>query len=316
MKISVLDAGTLGNDLDLMPLSQFGEVVEYKSTSPEKVREHSVGSDVLIINKIKINSGTLGKNSGVKLICIAATGFDNVDLDFCREEKIGVCNVEGYSSNSVSQLTVAMALSLVNHIPQYNRFVEDGSYTRSGVQNRLEPVYHEICGKTWGIVGCGNIGSKVAAVAEALGCRVIVNQRRPHPKYITVDIDTLCRESDIISVHTPLTPDTDNLISKERIALMKPDAVFINVARGAVADERALADAIIHKRIGAIGVDVYSVEPFPENSPYSEIASYDNVCLTPHMAWGAYEARVRCLNEIIKNITACFAGDIRNRVDI
>jgi len=316
MKISVLDAGTLGNDLDLMPLSQFGEVVEYKSTSPEKVREHSVGSDVLIINKIKINSGTLGKNSGVKLICIAATGFDNVDLDFCREEKIGVCNVEGYSSNSVSQLTVAMALSLVNHIPQYNRFVEDGSYTRSGVQNRLEPVYHEICGKTWGIVGCGNIGSKVAAVAEALGCRVIVNQRRPHPKYITVDIDTLCRESDIISVHTPLTPDTDNLISKERIALMKPDAVFINVARGAVADERALADAIIHKRIGAIGVDVYSVEPFPENSPYSEIASYDNVCLTPHMAWGAYEARVRCLNEIIKNITAFFDGDIRNRVDI
>jgi len=316
MKISVLDAGTLGNDLDLMPLSQFGEVVEYKSTSPEKVREHSVGSDVLIINKIKINSGTLGKNSGVKLICIAATGFDNVDLDFCREEKIGVCNVEGYSSNSVSQLTVAMALSLVNHIPQYNRFVEDGSYTRSGVQNRLEPVYHEICGKTWGIVGCGNIGSKVAAVAEALGCRVIVNQRRPHPKYITVDIDTLCRESDIISVHTPPTPDTDNLISKERIALMKPDAVFINVARGAVADERALADAIIHKRIGAIGVDVYSVEPFPENSPYSEIASYDNVCLTPHMAWGAYEARVRCLNEIIKNITAFFDGDIRNRVDI
>ncbi len=316
MKITVLDSGTLGSDLDLSPLLTLGEVCEFGSTAPCDVRKNSFGSDVLILNKVKINSETLGENSGVKLICIAATGFDNVDLDFCRKEKIGVCNVVGYSTNSVSQLTVAMALSLLNHIPEYNRFVEDGSYTKSGIQNRLEPVYHEISGKTWGIVGCGNIGNKVAKVAEALGCRVIVNKKTPHPKYETVDIDVLCKEADIISVHTPLTEETSGLISKERIAMMKSDAVFINVARGAVADEAALVEAVREKRIGAIGIDVYSTEPFSEDSPYVQIASLPNVCLTPHMAWGAYEARVRCLNEIIENIKTFFGGGIRNRVDL
>lgn len=316
MKITVLDSGTLGSDLDLSPLSEFGEVCEFSSTLPEDVRANALGSDVLVINKVRINADTLGENSGVKLICIAATGYDNVDLDFCRSECIGVCNVIGYSTNSVSQLTVAMALSLISHLPEYSRFVEDGSYTESGIQNRLEPVYHEISGKTWGIVGCGNIGSKVAAVAEALGCRVIVNKRTPHPVYETVDIDELCRRSDIISVHTPLTPETKCLINRERIAMMKSDAVFINVARGAVADEEALVCAIEAGKLGAIGVDVYSTEPFPPDSPYARVASLDNVCLTPHMAWGAYEARVRCLNEIIQNIRTFFDGGIRNRVDI
>ena len=315
MKIAVLDAATLGEDLDLSPLSVFGEVVSYKNTARDDIAPRLQGVDVAIVNKVKRNSDTLVGVDSLKLICVFATGYDNIELPYCREKGIGVCNVVGYSTQSVAQLTVAMALQLFNHMPEYTGYVSSGEYTKSGVANRLTPVYREIAGKTWGVVGLGNIGKQVAKVAEALGCRVLAFKRTPEEGYNCVDLDTLLRESDIISVHLPLSEKTFNIISNKKIALMKEDAIFINVARGAVVDEFALADAVRLGMIGGIGIDVYSAEPMTEVSPYYPIKEYPNVCLTPHMAWGAYEARVRCLDDICKSIEAFNKGEKRSRVD-
>lgn len=314
MKIVLLDAATLGEDLDLSPLNKYGEVVSYPATDPCKVEERLSDADVVIVNKVKLNENTLGENTSLKLICIAATGFDNVDLEYMKKKGIGVCNVVGYSTDSVAQLTLSMVLSLATHLPEYNDSVRCGEYSRGNVANKLTPVYHEIAGKTWGVVGLGNIGKRVAAVAEALGCRVIANKKTPVSDYNCVDIDTLCREADIITVHTPLNDGTRGMINEERVAMMKKDAIFVNVARGAVCDEKALCEAVKEGRIGAIGVDVYTAEPFREDSPYYEIKEYPNVCLTPHMAWGSYEARNRCLCDIIKSIDAFIGGEKRSRL--
>lgn len=314
MKIVLLDSATLGDDLDISVLEKYGEVSAYNKTSAEEVAERLSDADVVIVNKVKLNESTLGENSTLKLICIAATGFDNVDLDYMKKKGIGVCNVVGYSTDSVAQLTLSMVLSLATHLPEYMDCTRSGEYTRGGVANRLIPVYHEIAGKTWGVVGLGNIGKKVAAVAEALGCKVIANKRTPDPDYTCVDIDTLCREADIITVHTPLNEGTRNLINKDRIASMKKDAIVVNVARGAVCDEAALCDAVREGRLGGLGVDVYTVEPFGEDSPYFAVKELSNVCLTPHMAWGSYEARNRCLNDIMKSIDAFLCGEKRSRL--
>ena len=313
MRIAVLDAATLGQDLSLEPLSAVGQVTVYQQTAPEEVADRVREADAVIINKIRLNASNLA-GSRVKLICVAATGYDNIDIAWCREQGITVSNVVGYSTDSVAQLTVAMALSLANHLAEYTRHVRSGEYTRNGIANRLEPVYHELAGKTWGIAGYGHIGRKVGAVAAALGCRVIVYKRTPDPEAECVDLDTLCRESDILSIHLPLNEQTRGLFSREKIALMKPDALLINVARGAVTDEAALAEALKEGCLGGLGIDVYAREPFPEDHPFQGIREDDRVCLTPHMAWGSYEARVRCLDEMILNIRAFQEGKPRNRV--
>jgi glycerate dehydrogenase len=314
MKIVVLDAATLG-DLDLSPLDELGEVTVYPATAPEEVREHIGDADTVILNKIRLNGENLGGNTTLRQVCIAATGYDNVDAAWCRQHGIAVCNVVGYSTDSVAQLTAGMALYLINRLGEYTGAVRDGSYTRGGVANRLTPVYHEIAGKTWGIAGYGNIGKAVGRIAKALGCRVIVYKRTPEEGADCVDIDTLCRESDILSVHLPLNSGTRGLFSRERIGLMKPGALFINVARGAVADEAALAEALAEGRLGGLGIDVYTKEPFPEDHPFYALREHPLACLTPHMAWGAKEARERCLSEMIENIRAFRRGERRCRVD-
>lgn len=314
MHIAVLDAATLGEDLSLAPLNEVGDVVVYPTTAPEEVAERIREMDAVVINKIRLDASNLAE-SRVRLICVAATGYDNIDIGWCREHEIVVCNVVGYSTDSVAQLTVAVALYLTQRLAVYTRFVRDGSYSRSGVANRLNPAFHEMTGKTWGIAGYGNIGRKVAAAAAALGCRIIAYKRTPEAGVQCVDLDTLCRESDILSVHLPLNDETRGLFSRAKIAMMKPDALFINAARGAVTDEQALADAVKENRIGGLGVDVYSVEPFPESHPFYEIREDDRVCLTPHLAWGAYEARERCIREIVMNIKAFQEGKPRNKVN-
>lgn len=316
MKITILDSATLGSDLDLSPLNSLGEVAVFESTLPEETSAHCSGSDVLILNKVKINQTTLPDTGSIKLICVFATGYDNIDLDYCRSNGIGVCNVVGYSTNSVAQVTIAMVLYLANNMPSFTRHVRSGDYTDGGVANCLVPAYAELCGKTWGIVGCGNIGTAVGKVAEALGCRVLANKRTPGGCFENADIDTLCKESDIITIHAPLSDSTRGLINKERISLMKKSVIIVNVARGAVTDEAAIAEAVQNGDIGAFGADVYSVEPFGKAHPFNAIMQHDNVCLTPHMAWGAIEARERCLGEIVKNIVSFKNGEIRNRVDL
>ena len=316
MNITVLDAATFGRDLDLSLFAELGNLRLIDFTPADEIAKNCEGADVIILNKIKINRDTLPMPSSVKLVCVAATGVDNIDVDYCREAGIAVCNVKGYCSDSVAQVTVAMALSLVCHLPEYNRFVSSGEYTKTNFPNHLEPSYHELSGMTWGLVGYGNIAKRVAAVADALGCHVAVCNRTPAPDRENLSIDELCRRADILSIHVPLCDATRHMISAERIAEMKPTAIVINVARGAVTDEQALADAILEGRLGGLGVDVFSTEPMPENHPFTAISHLDNVSLTPHMAWGSYEARMRCMREIKENIQSFFAGDTRNRVDL
>ena len=315
MKIVVLDAATLGQDLDLSIFEKYGDLTVYPSTTAEEIEAHLADAEVALLNKIKLGEAQLKSAKHLKLICVSATGFDNIDLSYCRANGIAVCNVVGYSTQSVAQVTIAMALSLVTHLPEYTEAVRSGEYTKSGVANRLVPVYHEIAGKTWGIVGFGNIGRQVGVVAEALGCRVLVNKRTPVDGWECVDLEQICRESDIISIHTPLNETTRNLIDDAHIRMMKPSAVVINVARGAVTDEAALTEAIEQGRLGALGIDVYTQEPFPMDHPFQRILQFPNVCLTPHMAWGGYETRVRLLNEMAQNIESYLRGERRNRVD-
>ena len=316
MKITVLDAETIGADVSMEVFSPFGEVTVYASTSPEEVALHAAGAEVLLLNKVRLHAENLRDCDTLRLICVAATGFDNIDLDYCRSRGIAVCNVVGYSTQSVAQLTLAMALSLMTNLPAFDAHVRSGAYTANGIPNCLTPTYHEIAGKTWGIVGFGNIGRQVGLVARALGCRVLVNKLTPVEDWDCVSLEKICRESDILSIHTPLNEATRNLIDREHIAMMKPNAIVINVARGAVTDEQALADALREGRLGGLGVDVYSAEPMRAEHPFYSIRERENVCFTPHMAWGAYETRVRLLSEMAENIRSYLEGGKRNRVDL
>jgi glycerate dehydrogenase len=313
MKIVILDRDTLGSDADLQPLRLLGETVEYGSTPAELVHERLMGADVAVVNKIRLNAGNL-PGTGLRLICVAATGYDNIDLDTCRSLGIALYNVPGYSTESVAQVTAAMALSLVNRLQDYRDYVHSGAYSRSGVANRVTPTYHELSSLTWGVVGGGGIGGRVAEIAQALGCRVLMHRRKPDNRFVQADMDTLCRESDILSLHVPLTPDTRGMLSRARIASMKPGAIVINVARGAVADENALAEAVKSGHLGGLGIDVYAAEPLTADHPYQQILELPNVCLTPHMAWGALEARNRCVAIMADNIRRFSCGSSRNRI--
>lgn len=314
MKISFLDAKTLGNDLTFDEFHSLGETVVYQITTPDEVCNHIHDSDVVIVNKIKLHEQNLANAHNLKLICVAATGFDNIDLEYCKTRGIGVCNVIGYSTHSVAQVTLAMALSLATHLPEYNEFVHNGSYSSSGVANKLTPFYHELYGKVWGVIGLGNIGKQVARVAQSMGCHVVGYKRTPDTDFPCCSLDELCSTADIISVHLPLSEETNGLINEKKIALMKKNAIFINVSRGAITDEAALAKAVLEEKIAGLGIDVYSQEPFGTNHPFSSLLNLPNVCLTPHMAWGACESRARCLHEIADNIKSYFSGGNRNRL--
>ena len=314
MKIVILDSGTLGADIDLEPIRALGDVIEHKFSAPDEVAGRLADADVAVLNKVKLNAENLANAKNLKLICVAATGYDNIDIEFCRANGIAVCNVPGYSTDNVAQLSVAMALSLVTHLDEFRNFVHSGEYSRSSSANRLEPVYHEIAGMTWGVVGGGGIGSKVAEIATALGCRVLLCRRQTETRYEAADIDRICRECDIISLHVPLSDETRGMISRERIATMKDGVVIVNTARGAGCDEQAIADAVLSGKIGALGCDVYSTEPFREDHPFSALLDRPNVCLTPHMAWGSYEARNRCVRRMAENITEFYKGNVHNRV--
>lgn len=316
LKISILDAGTLGDDIDFSMFNVFGSVNIYDKTKQEDIAGRIEDADVIIVNKIKLNEANLDFADKLKLICVTATGFDNIDIDYCRKRGIAVCNVKGYSTDSVAQVTMAMALSLINKLPQYDTYVKNLSYTGSGVQNCVSPVFHEMSRLTWGVVGLGNIGKRVAKLAKAFGCNVLAYKRTPDPEFECVTIEELCKEADIISVHLPLSEETYKLIDKQLISKMKKTAIVINVARGAVVDETELVKAIQEEKIGGLGIDVYSTEPMTQDSPYTQITDRNNVIFTPHMAWAAYESRVRCMEEIVKNIYSFFEGELCNRVDI
>ena len=315
MKITILDKNSLGKDLPLDTLLQFGEVNSYDTTSQGEALDHISDSDIIIINKVKITEDILNRAPKLRLICIFATGFDNVDVIAARERGIAVCNVPGYSTESVVLYTIATVLSLVSKITKYNEYVRSGEYTESGIPNRLVPVFHELKGKTWGIIGAGNIGSRVRDVAEALGCRVLVYKRKRDDRFNCVDLKTLAEESDIITVHCPLNDESRNMIDRELISTMKHEVIIVNEARGAVVCEEAIVNAVKDGRIAGYGSDVYTTEPLPVSSPLYSIKDKENVLLTPHCAWGAFESRLRCLQIICNNIASFLNNERLNRVD-
>ena len=317
MLIKVLDSASLGADTPILEhLSKHGEVVIYEKTDGTNIAERISNADVIVINKVKISAEVLSYAKSLRLICVFATGYDNIDIAAARECGVAVCNVPAYSTESVALFTAATVLALYSHLLEYRHFVTSGEYNREGVPNRLIPVYHEIAGSTWGIVGYGNIGKAVGRIAQSLGARVIVNKRTTIEGVECVDIDTLCKESDIITLHCPLNDETRGLISRERLGLMKSSAVLVNEARGAVLDEAAVAEAVLEGKLGAFGSDVYSVEPFGDSHPYNAIMGMDNVILTPHAAWGSYESRCRCISVVSDNISSFVRGKSLNRVDI
>ena len=204
----------------------------------------------------------------------------------------------------------------MTHLVEYNSYVTSGKYSASGVPNKLTPVFHELSGKTWGIVGYGGIGKAVANIAGAFGVKLLVNKRVPVGDVECVDIDTLCKESDIITLHCPLNEQTRHLINRDRLGLMKKSAILVNEARGAVVSEEDVTEAVLEGKIAGFGCDVYSTEPFAADHPYNKIMHLNNVILTPHCAWGSYEARERCLKIICDNIESFYSGKTQNRVDI
>ncbi len=316
MDIVVLDKIAMGADTPVSLLAEIGSLTVYDSTSAAELCERIKNADVIVTNKVKITREAILSSEKLKLICVFATGFDNIDVLCARERGVAVCNVPAYSTDSVTLCTVASVLALYTRLYEYNSYVRSGEYSESEYANKLTPVYHEMRGKVWGIVGLGNIGKSVAAVAKALGARVIANKRTPECDYECVDINTLCSMSDIITIHCPLNDSTRHLINRERIALMKKSVIIVNEARGLVTDEGAVAAAILSGDIAAFGSDVYSLEPFPKEHPFYKIKNLGNVLLTPHCAWAAYEARERCIKIIGENIVAFFDGQIKNRVEL
>ncbi len=316
MRIVVLDKATLGEDISLEALQPLGKIEAYDSSTYTEAKSRVRSADAIILNKVKITDEIISSAPSLKIICVTATGYDNIDIASAKRHGVAVCNVPGYSTDSVTLFTIATTLALVTHLREYNKYVTDGSYTKSGVANRLSPVYHEISSMTWGIIGYGNIGRAVGEVAKALGAKLIVNKRTKLENVDCVSLEELCAKADIITIHCPLNEETREIINKDTISLMKNNVIIVNEARGGVVNTKDIVDAIKSGRIGGFGSDVYELEPLAHDSLLCEIMSYDNVLLTPHAAWGAYESRVRCINTVADNISAFIGGKTQNRVDI
>lgn len=316
--IVFLDAGTLGSDTDLSGLERFGTLVCHHHTDPGDLNARIGEATILISNKVMLSGATLAAHPRVKLICVAATGTNNVDLDYCRKNQVAVTNVAGYSTDSVAQHTFALLFSLLENLNYYQQYTRDGDYTKSPFFTNLDHSFWEVAGKTWGIIGLGAIGRRTAAIASAFGCQVQyystsgANHDRDYPR---VDLDTLLSTSDVISIHSPLNARTRNLIGREQLEKMKPEGVLINVGRGGIANEEALRDALNRGEIRGYATDVLETEPMTPDCPLRQVTDASRLVITPHIAWAGKEARARLTDELILNIGAFLEGRKRNRVD-
>ncbi|MCR4863789.1 MAG: D-2-hydroxyacid dehydrogenase [Bacteroidales bacterium] len=304
MKIVFLDASTLGA-ASLEPIAALGELVCYPYSSPAEALERVRDAEVLIINKVKVTAALMDAAPRLKLICEAATGVNNIDLDAAAERGIPVKNVAGYSTDSVVQLTFALILNLLCRTASYDTYVKSGAYSASPIFTEVSRPFTELAGKTMGIVGMGTIGQRVAAAAQAFGMKVIYfsTSGTSHCKdYPSMDIDTLMTSSDIVSIHAPLNARTNGLIGARELALMRPSAIIINIGRGGIVNEQALADAISGERIAGAGLDVFTSEPLPADNPLLHTAHPERLSFTPHIGWASKEALNRLVQGIAYNI--------------
>lgn len=318
MKIVILERNSVGTDVSVDAIGTFGEVTIYGNTTAADVKERVKDAEIIIANKAPLNADTLKEASQVKLICEFATGYDNVDIAYCKERGIKVANVVNYSTDAVAQHTFALCLYVLEKLSHYDHYVKSGAYAAQDRFSNFDLPFTELAGKTWGIVGMGNIGRKVAEIARAFGCNVIFYSptgKSTCTEYQRVDFDTLLKESDFLSLHCPLSDITRNLINLEALKKMKKTAILINVARGPVVNDQDLYTALTENYIAAAGLDVTSTEPMKSSNPLSTIMDSNRLIITPHLAWASIEARTRCVSETCKNIEAFLQGEDRNIVN-
>lgn len=307
MKLVFLDKKTIGDDMDFTQFTQLGEVVEYDFTSPEEVPERVTDADVVIVNKVPINEQTIHTAQNLKLVCVTATGTNNLDKDYLAERGIAWRNAAGYSTESVTQHTFAMLFYLMEHLRYYDDYVKDGHYVNDVMFTHFAKTFHQLTGKTWGIIGLGAIGRRVAEIARLFGAEILYYSASGAPEqggYLQVDFDTLLRKSDIVSVHAPLNTYTEGLMNAYAFSAMQPHAIFLNLGRGPIVVEKALADALNAGKIAAAGLDVLSAEPMSPSSPLLEVQDKSRLLITPHIAWASVEARTNLMNIV--------AGQIRD----
>lgn len=320
MKIVALEIKNVGKDISLERFNEFGELVTYMNSKPEEMAERCSGADVIIVNKLPVNENTIGSVDTLKIVLTTATGYDNIDVAFLKSRGVKVCNVKGYSTDSVAQHTFALLFYVYEKLRSYDDFVKSGEYSRHDIFTYFDEPFPELSGKVWGIVGLGEIGKRVAKIATAFGCEVVyysTSGRNSNNDYEQVDFETLLKISDIISVHAPLNEKTKYLFNADAFKKMKKTAVFINVGRGPIVNDRDLTDALKSDEIAAAAIDVLEKEPMDPNSPYFEITDSRKLFITPHIAWATQESRERLVAETYYNLKAIVDNaEPRNRIDL
>lgn len=304
MKITILDAKTLGQDIDLSVFEQFGEFEIHQTTTKDQTIQRIQYSDIVITNKVIIDKAVLDACQNLKLICISATGMNNVDLEYARQKRVKVTNVAGYSTKSVAQHTFSMLFYLLGQMRYYDEYVQSGQWEKDTLFTHIAHPFYEISGKKWGIIGMGTIGGEVAKIASAFGSQIqyySTSGQNSNQPYTQVSLNQLLSECDIISIHAPLNDQTQNLIAKEQLALIKEDAVLLNLGRGGIINEEDLANALENKRFFT-GLDVTQFEPLSNQSPLFGIKDKQRLLITPHIAWTSIEAREILLQGIVQNI--------------
>ncbi len=319
MKILILDGATFGEDIDISKFNELGEVIVYAESTKQQVLERlkNVNPDAVIVNKIVMGKEEMYTASNLKIILEAATGYNNIDIECAKALNIRVANVAGYSTMSVVQHTFAHLFYLYEKMRYYDDYVKSGDYSNSTIFTNFGNVFNELAGKTWGIVGLGNIGRRVADVAKAFGCKVVYYSASGNTydtEYEKVELDDLLKNSDIISIHAPLNKYTENLMNYENFKKMKNTAYLINMGRGPIVNEADLAKAINEGEIAGAGLDVLTKEPMSSDNPLLTIKDSNKLVITPHNAWATYEARVRLLDEIYNNLKSFINGEARNVV--
>lgn len=311
MKIVFLDAKTLGDDIDLTGFEQMGEVVKYPFTTAEEAPDRVKDADVLIVNKVLINRQTISSAGNLKLVCVTATGTNNLDKDYLAERGIEWRNVAGYSTESVAQHTFAILFYLMENLRYYDDYVRDGRYVNDRIFTHFARTFHELQGMTWGILGLGAIGRRVADIAGMFGARVIYYSASGAPAqegYHQVDFDTLLSESDILSIHAPLNEYTEGIMDAEAFRKMKSSAILLNLGRGPIINEADLAAVLNAGELKAAGLDVLCTEPMAKDNPLLDVHDKDRLLITPHIAWATVEARQRLMKIIEGQIREFFGS--------
>jgi glycerate dehydrogenase len=305
MNIVFLDADTIGKDIALTPLEACGTLKVFGATLSSEVPERIKNADVVITNKVVLNQPEIDAAANLKLICVTATGVNNIDTAYAAKKGVAVKNVAGYSTESVVQSTFASLLALLNNIPYFDYYVKSGAYSTSPIFTHFGHTFSELAGQSFGVIGLGAIGKRVAGVASAFGATVSYFSTSGQNKcadYPCVGLTELLRQSDVVSIHAPLNEKTKNLITYKELQEMKPTALLVNMGRGGIVNETDLSKALDNGLIGGAAIDVYEQEPLPDDHPYLCVKNKQKLILTPHVAWGSVEARTRVIALTAKNI--------------